>query len=93
LALDGEITDSGFGFTIPSAKLYTSVSSVKVDFDEENIKINPFDVKYNAASKINVKGDIKNYVKKPDIDIFLSGCLATSDIRQTLGNEASFYIP
>lgn len=85
--------NSGFIFNIPSVNLKTAIQKINVDIDKTNITINPFDVIYNTHSKITTKGTIKNYLSKPDIDIFLDGFISTLNINQTLGKDLAHFIP
>lgn len=91
--LSAQFEDSNFIFNIPSANLKTEISKILVDINKDDIIIKPFDITYNTLSKINVKGEIKNCIKKPELDIFLSGFISTLNINQTLGKEIAYYIP
>lgn len=90
--IKGDIKNSNFKFSIPQLKTILALDSLNVALNNENIAINPFDVRYNNASRVNIKGDIKNYLKNPSIDIFAKGNILSSDIAQTLGYEIAHFI-
>ncbi len=88
----GQIENNGFNFTLPKAKTKAQINNLKISLDENNIKINPFDVIYNSLSKINIQGQIENYLKDPNIDIFADGKISTINLKETLGKEISYYL-
>ena len=90
--LKGEILNNGLNINLPLIKTTTKIDKLSLDMDNLNITINPFDVVYNNISKINVEGQIANYAKNPNIDIFVDGKIATSDLNQTLGKEIAHFI-
>ncbi len=89
----GKLQNQGFLTSIPSLMTNAKIDKLLVDINEADITINPFDLIYNNSSKINIKGDIANYFKNPDVNAFVSGALLTSDIKQTLGKDISYFIP
>lgn len=91
--IKGSIQNEGFKFSLPQAKTTVLVNSASVNVDNEEIKINPFDIVYNDISKINIKGEIEDYLKNPEVDIFISGGITTQGIKQTLGKEISHFLP
>ncbi len=91
--LGAKLTDNNFVFNMPSVNLKTNISKVDINIDKNNIIVNPFDIIYNTSSKLTASGQILNYASKADIDLFLDGFLAASNISQTLGREISYYIP
>ena len=90
--INAKITDSGFNFNIPKSNIYTNISKLVVDIDKDKVKINPFDFVYNKNSKFNIKGEIANYLKNTDLDLFVDGLISTNDIKNTLGKEVSYYL-
>lgn len=90
--IKGELLNNGLVFAIPNLKTKVSINSATVNIDDKNIAIVPFDVFYNDLSRINVKGSINNYLKKPDIDVILDGKISTQNIKQTLGKDCSYYL-
>lgn len=91
--IDGDITNTNFKFNIPQLKTATKIEKLNVTLNNDAITINPFDFIYNNQSKINVKGEIVNYLKDPLINISTDGKIATSDLNQTLGREIATFIP
>lgn len=91
--IKGNIENKGFNFNIPSAKIYSAVDLINVNFNKNDLVINPFLIKLNKNSKFTFEGAIKEFLKNPEINVFLKGYLATSDINQILGKEVSFYVP
>ena len=90
--IKGELLNNGLVFATPNLKTKVSINSATVNIDDKNIAIVPFDVFYNDLSRINVKGSINNYLKKPDIDVILDGKISTQNIKQTLGKDCSYYL-
>ena len=90
--IDGKISNNEFKFNIPQLKTLVGIQDLSINIDSENVVINPFDVQYNNSSKINIKGDIKNYLQNPLIDIFANGKIHSNDLAQTLGKEIAYYV-
>ena len=91
--IKGDILNTNFKFSIPQLKTTTKVEKLTVAMNNDSIIINPFDFIYNNQSKINIKGGISNYLKKPMISINVDGKIETSDLNQTLGKELAILIP
>ena len=91
--IDGKITNSNFKFNLPQLHTSSKINNLNIALNNEAITINPFDLIYNNESKINIKGNISNYLKNPLIDIFANGKISTKDINQTLGKEIATFIP
>lgn len=91
--LDGKISNTNLKFNMPQMHTVGTINSLNIALDNEKITINPFDFKYNNQSKINIKGDISNYLKNPIISIFADGKIQTSDLNQTLSKEIATFIP
>lgn len=90
--IQGQISNNNFKINLPQLKTKGTIEKISINLNNETIKINPFDFIYNDLSKINLKGEISNYLKEPDINIFLDGKIATKNINQTLGKEISSFI-
>ena len=91
--MQGTLLNSGFSLNMPQAKIKTTINNANINIDNKTITIKPFDLIYNNSSKINIKGNINNYLDDADIDLFIDGKIATNDIIQTLGKEIAFYLP
>ncbi len=89
---NGDIKNNGFNFILKDIKTFFKVNELNIKLDNDKITINPFDVFYNNISKTTVKGEISNYFKNPDIDIFLNGSIPTKALRQTLGDSAIYTV-
>ena len=90
--IKGNLLNNNLVLSIPNLKTKAKINSIKIDVDDKNIILTPFDLIYNDLSKINIKGSINNYLEKPSIDILLDGKIATKNITQTLGKELSYYL-
>lgn len=88
----GTISNNNLNISAPLMQINVSNPSVKVNFDDKNITINPSDININGMSKISLKGSVKNYTKKPDIDIFASGSVKASDLKKLAGKDMEPYI-
>lgn len=91
--INGKISNNNFKFTMPQLHTIGKVNNLNILLDNETITINPFDFIYNNQSKINIKGDISNYLKTPIISFIANGKIETSDLNQTLGKEIATFIP
>lgn len=91
--IKGQISNNNFKINLPQIKTKGVIEKISINLDNEAIKINPFDFIYNDLSKINVKGEISNYLNEPDINVFLNGKISTKNINQTLGKELTSFIP
>lgn len=90
--IKGDLLNNNLALSVPNLKTKIKINSIKVNIDDKNIILNPFDLIYNDLSKINVKGSINNYLQKPSIDILLDGKISTQNIAQTLGKEIAYYL-
>lgn len=88
----GLITNNDLRFIIPSTGSVVSNPDLTVKIDEENININPFGIKLNGASLVNVSGEISEYSKNPVISVKADGGLFASDLKQLLGKEAAPFV-
>ena len=91
--MQGTLSNTGFSLNMPQAKIKTTINNANINVDNKAITIKPFDLTYNNSSKINIKGNINNYMNDADINLFIDGKIATNDIIQTLGKEIAFYLP
>lgn len=91
--ISGIITNSGFKFNMPQIKTTGAIKKAAITLNQDSITINPFDFIYNNSSKINIKGNITNYLKNPIISFFADGKISTQNIAQTLGKEIAYYVP
>jgi len=91
--IKGKINNIGFAFNMPQIKTTTKIDNLNLDIDSNKISIKPFDFIYNNTSSINIKGDIVDYQKNPQIDIFAKANIKTKDILTTLGKEIAYYVP
>lgn len=92
-AINGKIANNNFKINLPQLKTIGKIDKLNVALDSENIQISPFDFTYNDLSKINVKGNILNYTKNPNIDIFADAKISTKNLNETLGKEIAHFIP
>ena len=83
---DGVITASATSLSMPSMNLNIQNQVLKANFDNQNIEIKP-SIVYINSSPINVSGEIKDYLKKCDINIAANGALKTGDIAKILPKE------
>ncbi len=90
--INAKLTDSGFNFNIPKSNVYTNISTLTIDINKDKIAINPFNFVYNKNSKFNIKGEIADYLKNSNLDLFVDGLISTNDIKNTLGKEVSYYL-
>ena len=90
--IDGTIQNNGLNVYLPMANSVLSKDNLEIKISKDDINIKPANIKFNRYSTITLKGDIKNYLKSPNIDIFLDGKISTKDLKRVLGREASFYI-
>ncbi len=88
----GKLDNSGLKLSAPKAQSVVNIPTLSVDIDKNDIKINPFNLIYNSNSKINIKGDVKDYLDKLNLDLFIDGYISTADLIKTIGKEAAFYV-
>lgn len=83
---NGSILTSGTSVSMPAMSLNIHNQSLRADFDDKNAKINP-SIVYINSSPITISGEIKDYLKKCDINIAANGRLKSSDIVKLLPRE------
>ncbi len=88
------VSPKGYNGSINSAGTFVSMTNLNIHipnqeaiFDDKNIKITPYTV-YINSSPITVSGDIKDYMKKCNININANGDIKTADIAKLLPREA-----
>ncbi|MCD7780676.1 MAG: hypothetical protein LUH05_08405, partial [Candidatus Gastranaerophilales bacterium] len=86
----GDINNSDFKLIMNGAEI--SCDKLNVNIGENDITLAPSQIKINNASNINFEGYIKNYLKKPIINITSDGNLITKDLKQLLGSDLAMYI-
>lgn len=89
---NGNISNSNLIVSAPSFMTKISNPSLKAVFDGDKITILPSVAMLNGNSKITLSGDIKNYAKKPDINIVANGSLLSSDLKKFAGKDAAPYL-
>ena len=90
--IKGKITNNGLNINFPQLKTTGNIDKLTVNLDNNDIIIDPFDFIYNNLSKINLKGEILSYSKKPTLNMFIDGKIATQNLKETLGKEISYYL-
>lgn len=88
--LKGNITNNNFEFTLPALNSVIKDSVLSVDFDNNNIKINPTNILVNNNSSIKISGGISDYQKAPLINIIGNGNLVCADLRKFSGGGAPY---
>lgn len=88
----GNIQNSNLVISAPA--LSTTIRNAKavITFDEKDIAISPSEFVINGTSKISLSGDIKNYVKSPDINITGNGTLMAAVLKNLAGKDAAPYL-
>lgn len=90
-SFSGDVDVTGSSFKINNPKTNISMPLAKINITPDCINIAPFDVKMNS-SKVNVSGDIKNYMKKMKIDIDLNGSVLANDLKNLLPNDFKSFV-
>ena len=71
----------------PMPLITLNIPSLKVDVDPSQAVINPCDILFNS-SKVNVSGNVKDYLKDMKINISADGSIKAADINSLLPKEA-----
>lgn len=89
---NGNISNNNLIVSAPSfmTKIYNP--SLKATFDADKISILPSVATLNGNSKLTLSGDVKNYAKKPDINIVANGSLLSSDLKKLAGKDVAPYL-
>lgn len=83
---DGSIDIKNANFKMNNPHLKIALPEAKVKINPDLMSIVPFDILMNS-SKVNISGDIKNYAKKPNININCNGSILSSDLKNLLPKE------
>lgn len=89
--LNGRVENDGFALNLPSVSSVIKDDKLVVDFDNNNITINPTKLVINTSG-IDIKGLISEYMKKPQIEISGNGSLVSADLRKLCGSAGAPYI-
>lgn len=90
--ISGKIENNGLNVYLPQTASVVSNPDLTVIIDPEDLTINPFIVKMNKASIINMSGLISQYMHKPLIEFNADGNLLSEDLKQFLGKDAAQFI-
>lgn len=90
--LIGKITNNNFTLSLPQLNSQLTIPEIDILMDNQNIVINPLNLMINKYSTILVNGQISNYSKKPNIDLFADGKLETNDLKTILGKQITPFI-
>ncbi len=88
----GNITNDNLNIYMPQTDSVISNPELNIAIDEENITVDPFVVKINNSSSVNINGSILNYMKKPLINIKADGSLYAEGLKQILGSAAAPFV-
>lgn len=86
----GKINNSDFKMTLNGANL--KCDKFTMEIGEKDINITPFNITINNNSKIDILGQIENYIKNPKFAFNANGKLATKDLKQFFGPDLAMYI-
>lgn len=86
----GKINNSDFKLKMNGATIACDKLSIEVG--EKDIILNPSEIKINNSTRINVFGDIKNYIKNPIFNFDIDGNLITKDLKKLLGSDIAPFI-
>lgn len=90
--LKGNITNKNLLLTLPSTKSVIKDNLLSVDFNNDNITINPTNLLINSNSSIKINGTVADYKVNPAINIFGVGNLLAVDLKNFAGDAAAPYI-
>ena len=90
--LKGNLTNKNFSLLLPPTKSLIKDPVLSVDFNNENIKLNPTTILINNGSSIKLNGGINDYQKSPIINVSGTGSLLATDLRKFGGDIAVPYI-
>lgn len=90
--LKGNLSNKGFNFSLPSLQSVIKDDFLSIDFNNNNITINPTSVLINEASIIKFAGGISEISKTPLINVSGDGTLLANDIRKFAGKDAKPFI-
>jgi len=90
--ISGKITNNDLKVFLNPTNSVISNPELEVVVGEENIVINPFDIKINNSSVIKADGQVLEYSKNPLINFVANGNLAVEDLKQILGKAAEPFV-
>ncbi len=88
----GSISNKNLKIHMPKTNSVILNPDLKIIIDEENISINPLQLKINSASVLNFSGIVSEYIKRPIINLVADGNLNTADLKQFLGKDIAQFI-
>lgn len=90
--INGLISNNGLSVSLPAMNTIAKINDLKVDFNNDSIMVNPFNILYNDFSMIGVKGEVLSYLKEPELEVLVDGKISTQDINKTLGRDVVHFI-
>ena len=90
--LIGKINNKDFALKLPQMNSSVTIPSIEINMDNENIILSPLNVLVNKNSSILVDGQVLKYSKKPQINLFADGKLATNDLKTILGKAVEPFV-
>lgn len=83
----GNVTVTDSKLLLLNPLFSVTVPSAKIEIDTKDIIVVPFDL-FVESSPVKVSGRIKNYMKKPDINITADGNIRALDLKKILPAES-----
>ena len=90
--IKGKFTNSGFSVKLPGLNSVIVDDLITADISNKRITVKPSDIKVNAKSKITFKGQVSDYLSKPDAGFYADGFLADGDLKTLLGSAVAPYM-
>lgn len=90
--LKGNLKNQNFALYLPPTKSTIKDNFISVDFDNENVKLNPTYLLLNKSSQIKISGGVNDYQISPVIDIKGDGTLLAADLRKFGGDATAPYV-
>ena len=93
-AIKGFLSDKNLNISLPQTKSNIKNQNLKIDFDSENIILNPSKLLINNNSSIGYEAKILNWqkTKKMLINFIADGKLTAQDLKQLLGKDVAIFI-
>ena len=82
---NGQFKNEDLKIIFPYSKSTISNKLIEVDFDKNDIELNPTQFVVNKNSAITIKGEIDNYIKNPKFDFDVDGNLYALELKELLG--------
>ncbi|MCR5261042.1 MAG: AsmA-like C-terminal region-containing protein [Candidatus Gastranaerophilales bacterium] len=89
---NGKITNKNLVVTSDAMGLTIRNIQTNVDFNDRDIIIKPTDFIINGVSNLNISGEIKNYIQKPEFAVIGNGSMRAIDIKNLAGKDLALYI-